>query len=103
MDSNEEVIKKRVVEVASPPGVSKSTVIIIVVLVVIVAATVVYLVNRNANRLVDLASATQSPQTIVPQPVPAPAPVIIQPAAPVQPSAVDSDLVSRLTWVVVLV
>jgi len=88
MDSNEEVIKKRVVEVASPSGVSKSTVIIIVVLVVIVAATVVYLVNRNANRLVDMASATQSPQTIVPQPVPAPAPVIIQPAAPIQPATV---------------
>ena len=83
-----EVVSKRSQRVARPSGVPKSTVTIIIVLVLTVAATVIYLVNRNANRLVDLAAATKAPPTIVPQPVPAPAPIIIQPAAQVQPATV---------------
>jgi hypothetical protein len=82
-----EVVSKRSRRVASKSRVSTSTVTIIVVLVVIVAATIVYVVNRNANRLADLASAT-APPTIVPQPVPAPTPVIIQQAAPMQPATI---------------
>jgi hypothetical protein len=74
--------------VASPSRFSTTTVTIIIVLVLVVVATVVYLVNRNANRLADFAAVTQSPQTIDAQPVPAPAPVIIQQAAPVQPATV---------------
>ncbi len=82
-----EVVSKRTQRVARPSGVSKSTVTIIILLVLTVAASVIYLVNRNANRLGDLAAATKAPPTIVPQAVPAPAPVIIQPA-PVQPATV---------------
>jgi len=104
MDSNEEVIKKRVVvdrtgqrsevvsersqKVASPPGVSASTVTVIIVLVLIIAAAVVYISIQSANRSEDLVAATQAPPTIVPQPAPAPAPVIIQQAAPLQPAPV---------------
>jgi hypothetical protein len=104
MDSNEEVVQKRVVvdspgqrsdvvsersqRIASPSGVATSTVTVIIVLVLIVAATVIYVVNRNANRLADLAAATQAPPTIVQQPAPVPAPVIIQQAVPVQPATV---------------
>lgn len=106
MDSNEEVIKKRVVvdktgqrsevvtersqKVASPPGVSASTVTVIIVLVLIIAAAVVYISINRANRSEELVAATQAPPTIVqqPAPAPAPAPVIIQQAAPLQPAPV---------------
>jgi hypothetical protein len=104
MDSNEELIKKRVVvdrtgqrsevvseksqTVASPPGVSGSTVTVIIVLVLIIAAAVVYISINRANRSEELVAATQAPPTIGPQPAPAPAPVIIQQAAPVQPAPI---------------
>jgi hypothetical protein len=104
MDSNEEVVQKRVVvdrgdqrsevlsessqRVVKPSGISTTTTALIVFLVVIAAAIVIYMVSsRNAQRQEDLAASNQpSPVTIVQQPAPAPAPVIIQQAAPIQPT-----------------
>jgi osmotically-inducible protein OsmY len=113
MDSNEQRIQKHLV-INSPgqrsevmtertetgrrePRLSAGTIALIAVIVIALSGVVLLLVanrNRNeaANRNANLEAASQAnnhqPSTIVTQPVPQPAPVIIQQPAGVQPAPV---------------